>query len=118
MKINNLVKCNVGNNIAINEYERFVSQKVFRKEILPSMLTRAEEIATGQARSQVDNAVSTAEKSLTGEIERLRDLARINTHISSSEIESLVHHRDELTRLLGQSRLRLDALRLVWRTPS
>ena len=97
---------------------KIVSQKVFRKEILPSMLTRAEEIATGQARLQVDRAVSTAEKSLAGEIERLRDLAQINTHISPSEIESLVHHRDELTRLLGQSRLRLDALRLVWRTPS
>ncbi|MEE3178667.1 MAG: helicase-related protein, partial [Verrucomicrobiota bacterium] len=61
-------------NLEPGSPRKLVSQKVFRKEILPSMLTRAEEIATGQARSQVDRAVSTAEKSLTGEIKRLRDL--------------------------------------------
>ena len=96
---------------------KLVSQKVFRKDILPSMLARAEEIANERARAQVGQAASAAEKSLTAEIERLRDLAQRNNHISPSEIESLTHHRDEITRLLSQSRVRLDALRLIWRTP-
>ncbi len=81
------------------------------------MLARAEEIASERAQAQVEQAVSAAEKSLAGEIERLRDLARRNNHISPAEIESLVEHRDEISRLLGQSRVRLDALRLIWRTP-
>ena len=81
------------------------------------MLARAEEIASERARVQIDQAASAAEKSLTAEIERLRDLAQRNSHISPSEIESLVHHHDEITRLLRQSRVRLDALRLIWRTP-
>ncbi|MCH2064427.1 MAG: SNF2-related protein [Roseibacillus sp.] len=104
-------------NLEPGSPRKLVSQKVFRKDILPSMLARAEEIANERARVQIGQAASAAEKSLTAEIERLRDLAQRNSHISPSEIESLVHHHDEITRLLRQSRVRLDALRLIWRTP-
>ena len=53
----------------------------------------------------------------TVNVERLNDLARSNDHILPSEIEDLTHLRDELTTALGQSRLRLDSLRLVWKAP-
>ena len=104
-------------NLEPGNPRKLVSQSVFRKDILPSMLQRAESIAEGKARTQIDEAAKAAEKSLTTEIERLRELSSRNSQISSAEIADLTDHRDELIRILGQSRLRLDALRLIWRAP-
>ena len=107
-----------GANLEPGNPRKLVSQSVFRKDILPAMLQKAESIAEEQARDQIDQAAEVAEKSLTAEIERLRELSRRNSQISSTEITDLTDHRDELIRILGQSRLRLDALRLIWRTPA
>mgnify|MGYP006172109753 CR=1 FL=1 len=96
---------------------KLVSQQVFRQEILPAMLKKAEEIISGQAKLQIRDAKRNAKKSLAAEIERLEELAQRNRHIASSEIEELASHRDELLKLLAQSRLRLDAIRLIWRAP-
>jgi ATP-dependent helicase HepA len=96
---------------------KLVSQHVFRQEILPAMLKKAEEIISGQARLQIRDAERNAKKSLTAEIDRLEELAQRNRHIASSEIEELTSYRDELLKLLAQSRLRLDAIRLIWRAP-
>ena len=81
------------------------------------MLKTAEKIISGQARLQIRDAERNAKHSLTAELERLEDLKQRNSHISPSEIEDLTHFRDELCKLIGQSRLRLDALRLIWRAP-
>ena len=96
---------------------KIVSQQVFRQEILPSMLKTAEKITSGQARPQIRDAERNANRSLTAELERLEDLKQRNSHIPPSEIEDLTHFRDELCKLIGQSRLRLDAIRLIWRAP-
>ena len=82
------------------------------------MLKRAEHIADEQSCRQISQAVETAGKSLSAEIERLHNLSQKNSKVSPSEIESLRSHRDEILQLLGQSRLRLDSLRLIWRTPA
>jgi hypothetical protein len=82
------------------------------------MLKKAEQITGEQADSQIAQAVEDAGKSLSAEIKRLHDLAAKNNKVSPAEIEDLTSHRDEILRLLGQSRLRLDALRLIWRTPA
>jgi ATP-dependent helicase HepA len=50
---------------------------------------------------------------LDGEIARLRQLKKVNPSVRSDEIDLLVHQRREMDELLGQSRLRLDALRLI-----
>ena len=82
------------------------------------MLTKAEQIAGEQARTQIKQAVDTAEKALSGEIKRLHNLAEKNSKVSPAELDALTSHRDEILQLLGQSRIRLDALRLIWRTPA
>ncbi len=105
-------------NLEPGSPRKLVSQSVFRKEILPGMLKRAEHIADEQSCRQISQAVETAGKSLSAEIERLHNLSQKNSKVSPSEIESLRSHRDEILQLLGQSRLRLDALRLIWRTPA
>ena len=105
-------------NLEPRSPRKLVSQSVFRKEILPGMLKKAEQITGEQADSQIARAVEDAGKSLSAEIKRLHDLADKNNKVSPAEIEALTSHRDEILRLLGQSRLRLDALRLIWRTPA
>ena len=104
-------------NIEPGSPRKLVSQKVFRKEILPGMLNTAEGLAARQAEPKMEHAVKTARDSLTAEIDRLQDLAQRNSHILPSEIEALTQHREELGTVLGQARLRLDALRLIWRAP-
>ena len=96
---------------------KLVSQKVFRKEIFPGMLKAAEAIAARQAKTQVACASQASRDYLSSEIDRLQDLSKRNSHITPSEIEALTSQREELSALLTHSRLRLDALRLIWRAP-
>ncbi len=105
-------------NLEPGSPRKLVSQSVFRQEILPGMLTKAEQIAGEEARTQIKQAVDTAGTSLSAEIKRLHNLAEKNSKVSPAEIDALTSHRAEILQLLGQSRLRLDALRLIWRTPA
>jgi ATP-dependent helicase HepA len=82
------------------------------------MLAKAETLAAQQAQRQIHDASRQAGLSLGAEIERLVDLARSNDHVTPAEIDTLVHTRNEITTLLSQSRLRLDAIRLLWRAPA
>ena len=97
---------------------KLVSQKIFRQEILPKMLETAESLADRQAREQIRDSGRRAKRELTAEIERLQDLSLRNDHIPPAELDDLTHRRDELLRAIEHSRLRLDALRLIWRAPS
>jgi hypothetical protein len=49
------------------------------------------------------------------EITRLEDLATRNPQVSPSEIQALKQTRDETLAALVSPRVRLDALRLIWR---
>lgn len=49
------------------------------------------------------------------EIERLRALRRINDNVRLEEVQLLVEEIEDLDRALAGARLRLDALRLIWR---
>ena len=51
------------------------------------------------------------------EIERLRALRRINDNVRLEEVQLLVEEIEDLDRALAGARLRLDALRLIWRGP-
>ena len=70
-----------------------------------------------QAAAQLASAQENATRDLTAGIERLEDLARRNDHIAPAEIQSLKDLQSDLSTALSQSRLRLDALRLIWKSP-
>jgi len=65
----------------------------------------------------VGGATATMEGQLRDEIERLEDLREINDHIRPEEIAALRYERTELTAALAAARLRLDALRIIFRIP-
>jgi hypothetical protein len=54
---------------------------------------------------------------LNHEVQRLQMLLFVNDHIRPQEIQMAQTQQRELTTALQQSRLRLDALRLIWRGP-
>jgi len=95
---------------------RLVGQDAFRREIFPRMLDAARKLADADAQAPAETARRLATRTLDAEIHRLEDLATRNTKIPDSELDALRSHRAECLDALASPRLRLDALRLVWRT--
>jgi len=52
---------------------------------------------------------------LDHEIQRLKSLAKVNDNVRPQEIQIAQAQREELAAALQNSRLRLDAVRLIWR---
>ena len=94
---------------------RLVNQPAFRSEIFPKMLASAHRLAATAARAPADAAHKLAEDTLNAELERLADLATRNPQVSAAELADLQVCRDESLTALIAPRLRLDALRLIWR---
>lgn len=93
-----------------------IDTPVFKKRHLPAMLSKAVEIGGLRKESLVQAARQKANDQFTSEIERLRDLSAINPSVRPSEIEALEAARDALFSALGDSTLRVDALKLVLRS--
>jgi ATP-dependent helicase HepA len=55
---------------------------------------------------------------LDDEISRLKDLAAMNDHVRPEEIEALVTRELELAAAIKSARVRIDAVRLVWKAPA
>ncbi|MGB6221238.1 helicase-related protein [Haloferula sp.] len=95
---------------------RLINQPTFRNDLLPKLLDRAEALASEQATPSSKAARALAKKSITTEITRLKDLAKRNPQVNESEITSLEATLEETLAALKSPRLRLDSLRVIWRT--
>jgi ATP-dependent helicase HepA len=84
-----------------------------KKKIMPTMLKKAEEIATARMTELVEAAKAAIAARLDSEIERLEDLGKINDHVRSDEVEGLKKQKDDLLAAVAESRVRLDCLKLV-----
>jgi ATP-dependent helicase HepA len=95
------------------DLHRFLEQPGFNAGVLKAMLESAREHAEAQAHALKHAAVDKAVATLSADLQRLRDLQKINDHVRPEEL-ALVAQRLEHTRgAIQQARLRLDALRLV-----
>ena len=95
---------------------RLVGQESFRLAIFPKMLAAARALATTAAIAPAEAARHLAAASLGADLERLTDLATRNPQVSANELAALRALCDESLTALATPRLRLDALRLIWRT--
>ena len=95
---------------------RLVSQEAFRRDLFPKMTTAAKDIAKRASAKPIQAARELAEETITSQIARLEDLAKRNPHVSASETEALKATLRETTQALSQARVRLDSIRLVFRT--
>lgn len=95
---------------------RLVTQPAFRQDILPKLLGEAKTLAEEKAKPLLAKARKAARATFKEEIARLEDLAERNPQVSPAEIKSLESFRDESLAALKSSRLRLDSIRVIWRT--
>ena len=81
--------------------------------LVPPMLERAREHTVAAARARIAEAIAKADALLSGEVQRLRALARVNPSVCPEEIAALEQEREAVLAALPTARPRLDSLRLV-----
>ena len=85
------------------------------RTLLPKMLARATALAEEAVPALVQRAVAAMEAELDHEVERLVALQAVNRHVRPEEIALATEERAALGKHLRAARLRLDAVRIVWR---
>lgn len=82
-------------------------------QLLPPMLKTAQAKVERLARREVEGAMLAADQRLEAEIERLVALAAVNPGVRAEEIAAATDEKQKLHELLPESRVRLDAVRLI-----
>jgi ATP-dependent helicase HepA len=96
---------------------QLLDNRRIKQQLLPAMLEKSREHATARAAAVVQTATAKMQTLLRGEADRLRDLQKSNDHIRDEEIAVLEAQIADLGEHLRTAPLRLDAVRLIWRTP-
>ncbi|MEO8358394.1 MAG: helicase-related protein [Vicinamibacteria bacterium] len=89
-----------------------------REELLPSLIAKAQSIADRRVPPLVLQARKTMADQLDQEIQRLRDLQKVNRSVRPEEVDLLIEQKTALDEHLSAARLRLDAIRLIQRGPA
>ena len=97
---------------------RLLSNATITGEFLPKMIESGKAIADRLAKPIIANAVSSMELLLGEEIDRLRDLKQRNPSVLQEEIDRCAGDRDTLRKYLVDARVRMDAIRVIWRGPT
>jgi ATP-dependent helicase HepA len=84
---------------------------------IPAMLQATAGFAEIQASALRQSALKTMNQMLEHEVRRLQMLRLVNDHVRPQEISLAQAQQQELATALRQARLRLDALRLIWKGP-
>jgi ATP-dependent helicase HepA len=94
------------------------SQQAVLRPVLEKMVERCEALAEIRATDARRRAGRVLRETLEAELDRLRALAKINDKIRPEELAAVETELAELERHIGDARLRLDAMRLVWCGPA
>jgi ATP-dependent helicase HepA len=89
-----------------------------KRKVLPLMLERARELGLEASRGMIDTALADMRAEMAAEIARLKDLAEINDHVRPEEITALEERAAALAEAIAGARVRIDAVRLVWKAPA
>ncbi len=88
-----------------------------KRTFVPAMLDQARSLGAARSHAIITDAMTLMRTNMTAEISRLRDLAEVNDHIKPEEISALEERESELATVIANARVRLDAVRLVWKAP-
>lgn len=89
-----------------------------KRKFLPNMLQQVRDLGSARSAIVIKEALRQMHQELGAEIARLRDLAEVNDHIKPEEIQLLAERESNLAQVIGKARIRLDAVRLIWRAPA
>ncbi|NLY58024.1 MAG: RNA polymerase-associated protein RapA [Gammaproteobacteria bacterium] len=84
-----------------------------QRDTVETLLDRAEALADVQHAELVQQASERFTRELDEEIERLKALQQVNPLVRQSEIDALEKQRSQGVEVLGQAKIRLDALRIL-----
>jgi ATP-dependent helicase HepA len=87
------------------------------RRVLPAMIESATKLAEAKAATLRATALTEMNQLLGREVQRLQMLRQVNDHIRPEEIQLAQAQQREMADALRTSRLRLDALRLIWKGP-
>ena len=87
------------------------------RRTLPAMFETASRLAENRAAALRQSALKEMNNLLGHEVQRLQKLRQVNDHIRPREIKLAQAQQEKLAAIIQQSRLRLDALRLIWKGP-
>jgi ATP-dependent helicase HepA len=96
---------------------RLLDRGVVKRKLLPAMLEKAQALAAERMQRLIETASTAMTIQLRNEIERLEDLRQINDHVRPEEIAAARQQQTDLQTVIADARLRLDAVRLIFRIP-
>lgn len=99
-------------------HRKLLEQPKIRAEMIPEMLKTLDSLARKRRVTVVKKSLEVMQSSFDEEKGRLEDLAQVNPLIGEEELGQIESHREALSSALGGARLRLDALRLIYKVPS
>jgi ATP-dependent helicase HepA len=94
----------------------FLEKIEVKQKLLPSMLKRAETIATEQCVSIIKDSMEKIKNIAGSEVERLKSLKKINPSISDQEVIYAEKEYSQLMQAVSKASPRLEAVRLIWCT--
>ena len=96
---------------------KLVEHPDIARRTLPAMLERGAALAEAHAANLRSATLVEMNHLLGHEVARLKMLIRVNDHVRPEEIELAEAQQRQLAATIGQSRIRLDSLRLIWKGP-
>jgi ATP-dependent helicase HepA len=96
---------------------RLMQNEKVKRQFLPAMLEHTRTLGKLKSHAIIASALALMHAEMGAEITRLRDLAEVNDHIKPEEITALEARESELATVISHARVRLDAVRLIWKAP-
>jgi ATP-dependent helicase HepA len=103
-------------NLREGNLRKLLANEMLRTKLIPAMMDASEKFAEAEMGKITEAAVLRIGEIKGAELSRLEDLAEINAAVSLDEINQLKSKTEELISAVKSARIRLDGLRLVWRT--
>lgn len=100
-------------NFQEGDLHRFLERPGFNAAVLKTLLETATEQAEVRREALVRAADARATAVLSADLQRLRDLQKLNDHVRPEEIALAAEQLERTRAAIGAARLRLDALRLI-----
>ena len=85
------------------------------REIIPNMFESSEKYAQIEAQALIEKASTAMTAQLQMEIDRLKNLRKLNDHVRPEEIKLAQEQLTKLAETINKARIRLDAIRLIWK---
>ncbi|GMR22612.1 MAG: RNA polymerase-associated protein RapA [Acidobacteriota bacterium] len=94
------------------------ADRSWQDELVPKMIDEARRLANEKRPERVRSSREAMQDVMGKELRRLVALAEVNDHVRPEEIERTRDEIEKLDEAIGSAGLRLDALRLIWKTAS